>query len=93
MTSTKIILPSAGQKFGIDNLKLVLAFVLKALGMGFGIDQNNDGKVDFAEIFAAITPLTFQFPQLRESFPLLKKSSKTWTTTNACNCKSSLTKP
>lgn len=75
MTSTKIILPNVG-KYGIDNLKLILAFVFKALGLGLTIDKNQDGNIDFPEIFSVVTAVSFQFPQLRSAFPFLKKEFK-----------------
>lgn len=50
----------APNKLGIENIKAVFGLVANLLLDGFGIDQNNDGKIVMAEIFAYATAQVFK---------------------------------
>ena len=67
-------------QFGIQNLKAAMKFAFLAVNKGLTIDQNHDGDVSFSEIFSAVTTLSFQFPQLQEAYPWLRKEFKDLTT-------------
>lgn len=64
------------EQYGIENLKNMLKFVFVATVTGLEIDKNADGKVDFSEVFSAITTLSFRFPQLQAAYPWLRKEFK-----------------
>ena len=64
------------EKYGIENLKLLLDFIFKDLGSTLTIDKNHNGKISFTEILSVATTLSFKFPSLYETFPFLKKEFK-----------------
>lgn len=76
MNRKKILVAGAGNEVGIENLKVALGFGLTAVNEGFDIDKNNDKEIDVGEIFAVVTAISFEFPQLRKALPFLDKERK-----------------
>jgi|GEM_PF-2029577 hypothetical protein len=63
-------------KYGIENLKTLLAFIFLGFDQLFTIDKNQDGKVSWSEGLSTFTTLSFRFPSLYDTFPFLKKEWK-----------------
>lgn len=62
---------------GIENLKKLIDFLFSSASVGLTIDRDGDGRLEFGEIFAALSgSLILQIPRIFSSFPEIKAEFK-----------------